>query len=460
MKNLKIFKQINSTGFIVLLFLSASGVIYSQNINGKLGTGGQFIIRDTNNTFLTVSQSTGNLSLTRSMILPSTSAGSQLGTLFKGVNRFLHTYYGSGTDGFNTFLGINSGNFTMGGTSTQASYNTAVGYSSLISLTTGYDNSAFGVAPLYSNTTGFENSAFGSGSLFSNTGGSQNSAFGSFSLFSNTTGNVNSALGYQSLYSNTTGWYNSAFGNGSLYSSTTGWYNSAFGFNSLYSNTTGWYNSAFGVNSLYSNTTGSSNTALGYNAGSNITTGSNNIAIGFNAQVPTNTASNQVRIGNTSITYAGIQVAWTVTSDRNLKSNILPSPLGLSFIGKLNPVSYTRKNDEKGKTEYGLIAQEVEEVLKSEGIENAGLLTVTDEGEYQLRYNDLIAPMIKAIQELKEENDKMKEQNERKDAKITELEQQLNEMKDLKEKVTFLEKVMNELKENRNDVKEVKLGEK
>ena len=41
------------------------------------------------------------------------------------------------------------------------------------------------------------------------------------------------------------------------------------------------------------------------------------------------------------------------------------------------------------------------------------MLTVTDNGEYQLRYNDLIAPIIKAIQELKAENDILKERIEK-----------------------------------------------
>ena len=168
-------------------------------------------------------------------------------------------------------------------------------------------------------------------------------------------------------------------------------------------------NSAFGYASLNSNTTGSNNSAFGYLSLSSNTTGTNNTGIGYNAQVPSGIANNQVRIGNTSVTYAGVQVAWTITSDRRWKSNILNSNLGLSFISKLRPVSYTRNNDESGKNEYGFIAQEIEEVLKSEGVENTGMLTVTDEGMYELRYNDLIAPMIKAIQELKAENDALKD---------------------------------------------------
>ena len=109
-----------------------------------------------------------------------------------------------------------------------------------------------------------------------------------------------------------------------------------------------------------------------------------------------------------------------MTSDRRWKENIKPSNLGLNFITQLNPVSYTRKNDENKKTEYGLIAQEVEEVLGSEKIENAGMLNITDEGLYELRYNDLLAPMIKAIQELKKENDELVD-------RIKILEQKLNE---------------------------------
>ncbi|MCL4279095.1 MAG: tail fiber domain-containing protein, partial [Ignavibacteriaceae bacterium] len=69
-------------------------------------------------------------------------------------------------------------------------------------------------------------------------------------------------------------------------------------------------------------------------------------------------------MGNSSINYAGIQVSWTVTSDRRWKENVQPTNLGLNFISELNPVSYTRKNDENQKTEYGLIAQEVEQILE------------------------------------------------------------------------------------------------
>jgi len=455
--------------FTLALTLLLSGVIYSQNITGTLGTNGVFKIKDASNDYLTLSQTNGNLSLFRNLELGVDSISTSIrGVITKNGRRFIHNYQAPGTNGKNTFIGLEAGNFTMSGMGGYfASHNTGVGYRSLYSLTEGYGNSAFGYASLYNNTTGFynsafgyqslysnttgyTNSAFGNGSLFTNTTGYDNSAFGYASLYNNTIGFYNSAFGYMSLYNNTSGTYNSAFGNGSLFTNTTGVYNSAFGNNSLYSNTTGSYNSAFGQGSLYYNTSGSFNTAIGCYAGSSITSGSNNIAIGYNAQVPSGTASNQIRLGNTSITYAGIQVAWTVTSDRRYKDNITPIGLGLGFISKLNPVSYVRKNDEKGKTEYGLIAQEVEQVLKDLGIENHAMLTITDEGMYELRYNDLIAPMIKAIQELKVQNEKLVSELNDKETRISSVESQLNEIL----------QVVNELKSKQADIKNVNIGVK
>lgn len=140
-------------------------------------------------------------------------------------------------------------------------------------------------------------------------------------------------------------------------------------------------------------------------AGSNITTGSNNTAIGQNAQVPTATSSNQVRIGDTLVTYAGVQVAWTVTSDKRWKSDIIDTPLGLSFIRDLRPVDYFRTNDASKRRELGLIAQEVEQTLQKHHYKNGGIITKDDAGYLSLRYNDFFAPVIRAIQELAEKSD-------------------------------------------------------
>jgi hypothetical protein len=121
--------------------------------------------------------------------------------------------------------------------------------------------------------------------------------------------------------------------------------------------------------------------------------------IGYNAQVPSLTGSNQVRIGDDNITYAGIKVAWTITSDSRYKSQIQNSDLGLNFINQLRPVSYFRNNDETEKLEYGFIAQQVEQALQQSGAAHTGIISKDDAGMYSIRYNDLMAPMVKAIQE-------------------------------------------------------------
>lgn len=420
---------------ILLTLILLSTILNAQtgSIRNTLGTGGSFIVKDSANNFLRVEQTTGNAFFLRNIELGADSNSSSFsGVILKGGLPFIHNYRGPNTSGYNTFIGLHSGNFSLYASDPYASFNgsfnTAVGWGTLTSLTTGSENCAFGYLSMISNTEGIFNSAFGHSSLYSNTTGYENSGFGHAALHQTTTGKYNSAFGSKSLYNSQFANENSAFGYKSLYNCTAS-FNSAFGSKSLENNTTGVANSAFGIGTLQNNISGSNNTAIGNIAGSLITTGNNNIAIGFDAQVPNGTSSNQIRIGNTSISYAGIQVAWSITSDRRWKENIQPTNLGLNFISKLNPVFYTRINDENQKIEYGLIAQELEQVLKEEGVTNAAMLTIDGEGRYELRYNDLFAPMIKAIQELKNENDQLKSEIESlKSVKeqLTEIEARIN----------------------------------
>lgn len=412
-----------------------SGTLLSQNITNTLGISGSFIVKDGSNTFLTLDQTTGYLFLDRCLTLPYTTA-STFGVIYKGTNRFLHNF---GTD--NTFMGIDAGNFTLTGidntamgvgtlrTNTTGSENTAVGINALSLNTTGSYNTAVGSVSLTKNTIGTANTACGIGSMYSNISGGNNSAFGNVSLYNNIDGFYNSAFGTYSLHFNTAGSENSAVGYQSLYHNTTGRYNTALGYGSLYSQSTGWGNTACGNEALKYTTTGYYNTAIGTFAGGNITTGTGNVAIGKDAQVPNNQGDGQVRIGGNYVVYAGVQVAWSITSDRRWKEHITPSNLGLGFITKLNPVLYIRKNDTNRKTEYGLIAQELEGILKEAGVENAAMLTRDGEGRYELRYNDLLAPMIKAIQELKSENNQLKKELDtlkELQVRLTKVEQKLN----------------------------------
>ena len=89
---------------------------------------------------------------------------------------------------------------------------------------------------------------------------------------------------------------------------------------------------------------------------------------------------------------------WRYTSDETLKENIKECDLGIDFIDSLKPKSYNLKdlkedNDDYGKKRYGLIAQDILETELKDSVFGK------KDGEYGLSYNDLIAPMIKAIQE-------------------------------------------------------------
>lgn len=101
---------------------------------------------------------------------------------------------------------------------------------------------------------------------------------------------------------------------------------------------------------------------------------------------------------------AYFQIAPTITSDLNAKENISNSALGLDFINDLRPVSYQLKGNVSGRYHYGLIAQEVKEAIDASGVADFGGwvkedLLDPDSAEY-LRYEELIAPLIKAVQQL------------------------------------------------------------
>jgi hypothetical protein len=419
--------------FIFAIFnLLVCNLLISQSINGKLGTNGQFIIRDTTTTFLSLSQSTGDLSLNRSLILPVSTPGSQFGVIYKGTVRFLHNFTPTGTSGFNTFLGINSGNFTMNGGGTQSVYNTGVGAYSLAQLTLGYENSAFGQSSLNSNSSGYENSSFGAFSLSSNSTGYQNSAFGRRTMNNNTTGVQNSAFGYNALYSNFTGFQNTAIGHSSLL-----------------------------------NNTGNYNTALGYNSGSTITTGANLTCIGIDAAPTTPTALNQITLGNTFVTSLRCNVQ-TITSlsDARDKKNITDLSLGLDFIAKLKPRQFNWDKREwydnnvsdgtkmQESPTAGFVAQEFDEVQNSENAEWLNLVLKDNPEKWEATYGNLLPVLVKAVQELKAEKDteiaNLKSENDELKVKLAKFEQMQDMMAGEIEK----------LKSNDEMVKQVQYDEK
>ncbi len=299
---------------------------------------------------------------------------------------------------------------------TTGEYNTASGYGSLFLNNVGSGNSAFGYRALASNTEGDQNAAEGKDALYSNKKGSRNTAIGYEALMSNVDAVNNTAVGNEALRVNTSGYQNTATGAYALFRNVSGFENTSNGYGALGFNDEGNANTAIGAWALYSNTSGSANVAVGkwalryntsggYNVGigpgalENLRSGINNIAIGSLANVPSNTGDNQIRMGNTAITYAGIQVAWTVTSDIRWKESVRELPYGINFVSKLKPVDYIRKNNENRSREVGFIAQDIESLMEESGIDDYGLLSKTDDGMLELRYNDFIPILTRAIQE-------------------------------------------------------------
>ena len=114
---------------------------------------------------------------------------------------------------------------------------------------------------------------------------------------------------------------------------------------------------------------------------------------------------------------------------------------GLSFITLLHPVTYQldreKINDFNGVNERrrklkeenpgaeflggdkyspvttGFIAQEVEEAAKQIGYDFSGVDAPRNDNDfYGLRYAEFVVPLVKAVQELKAENDALKAEND------------------------------------------------
>jgi hypothetical protein len=320
----------------------------------------------------------------------------------------------SGTsDGSNLGIGYQALNFAAAG----GIRNIAIGYQTLRQTTTGDNNVSLGYESGLNNNTGNNSTFIGylAGKFIQ---GSNNTAIGSGTLTGSvdpTTGSNNTALGYNAS-------------------------NSLTGFN----NTT-----ALGASSSVS---GSNSTALG--AGSSASS-SNSTALGANSTV---TGSNQVQLGGSGTTtyaYGAVQNR----SDQRDKAEIRDTQLGLDFVLSLRPVDYKWDMREDYKparpdivkpelpnnptaeqiTEYnialdsynsimsawqqsirmsnlvhdgskirtryhhGLIAQEVKSVMDNKGIDFGGYQDHSVKGGedvLSLGYGELIAPLIKAIQEL------------------------------------------------------------
>ncbi len=323
------------------------------------------------------------------------------------------------------------------------------------------ENVAVGAYALEVVTSGSLNTAIGTNAGDSVTTGTQNTFLGYYAGSAITTANFNTHLGYNAgtnggnVSSNTFVGYVGGYNIG-------GSGNTAVGHASMQGGgpgNTAASNTAIGFQSLFIILSGANNSGLGYRAGySSISTYSNSTCVGSLSEV---TGSNQVQLGDSSTTtyaYGAVQNR----SDARDKADIQDTHLGLNFIMALRPrdFKWDMREDYKSappiqpalpdyssEAEYdaamaawrvahaawdeankignlthdgthkrsrfhhGLVAQEVKAAMDSMGVDFGGYQDHSIKGGdavLSIGYEEMIAPLIKAIQELKAELDAYK----------------------------------------------------
>ncbi len=99
------------------------------------------------------------------------------------------------------------------------------------------------------------------------------------------------------------------------------------------------------------------------------------------------------------VTTAGV---WTNASDISYKTNIIDSRYGLNEVLKLLPREYVMRQD--GSHQVGLVAQEVERIIPE--------VVSGKEGEKGLSYGNLVAVLVKAVQQQQAQIESLKSEIE------------------------------------------------
>ena len=243
--------------------------------------------------------------------------------------------------------------------------NTAVGSEALQSAFNADMNTAVGRRALQSAVSAISNTAVGWEAL-RDTSGQENTAVGHQAARLLTSGSSNTAVGASALYTGGAGGNNVAVGHGALDVSTGG------------------ANVALGANTFGSLTTGSRNLAAGNLAGSSLTSGDDNIYL-LNSGVAAESATIRIGTSQTRAFLSGVRGVTTannnavavvvdsagqlgtVSSSAKTKFDIQDLPVDVTdAVSRLRPVSFRYKRpfaDGSTPVQYGLIAEEVEQVL-------------------------------------------------------------------------------------------------
>ena len=291
------------------------------------------------------------------------------------------------------------------------------------------DNVAIGYQALKDNEEGISNVAVGSRALTANLEGSRNTAVGYVALQSITSGFGNVAVGNESLTVTQTSSGNTAIGTYALAAfgvNSEDPYNTAVGY---YADTTKLSGSGCVAVGAFADTDGSNSVCVGVttNAGSGaiavgadavantnstalgaytLVTGTNSTVIGASAS---GTANNQITLGNSSITSLRCAVQTiSALSDARDKTDIDDLGLGIHFIDKLRPVSFTWQTREgidtrDGTRDCGFLAQDLLEAQSDDDAEFLNLVLQANPDRLEASYGRLMPVVVQALKDVSAE---------------------------------------------------------
>ena len=361
--------------------------------------------------------------------------------------------------------------------STSGSANTALGSHSMVGTVTGSNNVAVGHGALNKNTSGYNNTVVGRIAGLENLGGHNNTFLGMDAGTNNTSGNNNiyGGSGAGKFESTSTdnvaiGWNcfggERSGGNSNQFNKNTvvghqalaqqriangDGENVCIGYRAMYNVTTGgWRNCIIGYQAGFTQNGASYNTFLGTFAGYNYTSGGNTMCLGYNAGTANSpsgaltTNQDTICLGNDAISNFYCNDTSISSSDARDKTDITEWTHGLSFINQLKPITYRWDkrtwygtdeepigtpdgSKKKERLHLGFLAQDALAVEQSFGYASKkdDMLAVNlneDGSAYGMKYERLVVPLTKAVQELSAKVETLEQENIALRARVTNLE--------------------------------------
>lgn len=287
-----------------------------------------------------ITATSGNVVITSGNLAITAATTSSVGQITQGGTRILHTMNGA----TNIFLGSGAGNFTLSG-----QFNTVMGQNSGTAITSGGQNTYLGWSAGLAATTASFNTAVGSAALAAvTTSGDRNTAIGDLALRNVVTGSNNTAVGDSA---------------GSGLTTTDS-------------------------NNIHINNNGTAGDNNACRIGAATGTGTQQLNKTFIAGIQT------ITVTGTAVLVSTADQLGVAVSSRKYKENIVDMAEDSSPVMELRPVTFTLKDHEDQSKQFGLIAEEVYEVMPE--------LVVLDKlGKPQtVQYHNLPAILLNEIQKL------------------------------------------------------------